>query len=66
MKTRVVVGGRGKAFLEALAPEPRRKVWKGIKGLAQNRGDVKQLEGRLAPYARRANPDRVRATLDRW
>jgi mRNA-degrading endonuclease RelE of RelBE toxin-antitoxin system len=52
MKTRVLVGARVRVFLESLAPEPRRKFWSGIKGLAQNRGDIKQLEGKLAPFWR--------------
>ena len=52
MKTRVMVGEQVKSFLESLAPEPRRRLWLGIKGLAQDRGDRKQLEGRLARYWR--------------
>ena len=52
MRTRVIVGERVKSFLESLAPEPRRKLWRGIKGLAEGKGDIKQLEGRLAPYWR--------------
>lgn len=52
MKTRVVVGEQVKGFLESLAPEPRRKLWRGIKAVGQGKGDIKQLEGRLAPYWR--------------
>ncbi len=52
MKTRVVVGQRVKDFLDSLAPEPRRKLWRGIKRLADEQGDRKQLEGKLAPYWR--------------
>ncbi len=52
MKTRVVVGERVKNFLESLPPEPRRKLWRAIKGLPEGKGDIKQLEGRLAPYWR--------------
>jgi mRNA-degrading endonuclease RelE of RelBE toxin-antitoxin system len=63
MKTRVVVGARVKTFLESLAPEPRRKLWRGIKELADGRGDVKQLEGRLAPYWR-LRVDRMRVVFD--
>jgi mRNA-degrading endonuclease RelE of RelBE toxin-antitoxin system len=60
MKTRVVVGGQVKGFLESLAPEPRRILWRSIKDLAQDQGDIKQLEGRLAPYWRlRVNRMRV-------
>lgn len=63
MKTRVVVGARVKTFLESLAPKPRRKLWRGIKELADGRGDVKQLEGRLAPYWR-LRADRMRVVFD--
>ena len=52
MTTRVIVGARVKSFLESLSPEPRRKLWRGIKGLSQGKGDTKQVEGRLAPYWR--------------
>ena len=52
MKARVVVGQRVKDFLETLAPVPRRKLWRGIKDLAQDEGDLTQLEGKLAPYWR--------------
>ena len=63
MKTRVIVGGQGKGFLESLAPEPRRKLWRGIKNLAHGKGDIKQLEGRLAPYWR-LRVDRARVIYD--
>jgi len=52
MKTRVLVGEQVRSFLNSLAPEPRRALWRGIKGLSQDRGDRKQLEGALAPYWR--------------
>jgi len=63
MKTRVVVGDRVKDFLESVAPESRRRVWRGIKALAQDKGDVKQLEGRLAPHWR-LRVDRMRVIYD--
>jgi mRNA-degrading endonuclease RelE of RelBE toxin-antitoxin system len=63
MNTRVIVGERVKSFLESLAPEPRRRLWRGIKGLAQDKGDLKQLEGRLAPYWR-LRVDRMRVVYD--
>jgi mRNA-degrading endonuclease RelE of RelBE toxin-antitoxin system len=63
MKTRVLVGEQVKMFLGSLAPEPRRKLWRGIKQLAQNKGDIKQLEGRLAPYWR-LRVDRMRVVYD--
>ena len=63
MTTRVIIGERVKSFLESLAPESRRLLWRGIKGLAQGKGDVKQLEGRLAPYWR-LRVDRLRVIYD--
>jgi mRNA-degrading endonuclease RelE of RelBE toxin-antitoxin system len=63
MKTRVIVGGQVKDFLESLAPEPRRKLWRGIKTLAQDKGDTKQMEGRLSPYWR-LRVDRMRVIYD--
>jgi mRNA-degrading endonuclease RelE of RelBE toxin-antitoxin system len=52
MRTRVIVTGQVRGFLESLAPEPRRKLWRAIKDLAQDKGDIKQLDGKLAPYWR--------------
>jgi mRNA-degrading endonuclease RelE of RelBE toxin-antitoxin system len=63
MKTRVIVGDRVKSFLESLAPQPRRKLWRAIKELSQGKGDIKQLEGRLAPYWR-LRVDRMRVIYD--
>jgi mRNA-degrading endonuclease RelE of RelBE toxin-antitoxin system len=63
MKTSVLVGEHVKTFLDSLAPEPRRKLWRGIKALAQDKGDIKQLEGRLAPYWR-LRVDRIRVVYD--
>jgi mRNA-degrading endonuclease RelE of RelBE toxin-antitoxin system len=63
MRTRVIVGERVKTFLESLAPEPRRKLWRGSRELSQNKGDLKQLEGRLAPYWR-LRVDRMRVVYD--
>jgi mRNA-degrading endonuclease RelE of RelBE toxin-antitoxin system len=63
MTTRVIVGERVKSFLQSLAPEPRRKLWRGIKGLSQGKGDIKQLEGRLAPYWR-LRVERMRVIYD--
>jgi mRNA-degrading endonuclease RelE of RelBE toxin-antitoxin system len=52
MNSRVMVRQRVKDFLQTLAPEPRRKLWGAIKGLAQDKGDLKQLEGHLHPFWR--------------
>lgn len=60
MKARVVLGSEVRSFLGSLAPEPRLKLHRAIKGLADGRGEVKQLEGKLAPYWRlRVNNMRV-------
>jgi mRNA interferase RelE/StbE len=60
MKTRVLIGHGVKAFMQGLAPQPRRKLRRAIKELADGKGDIKQLEGNLAPYWRlRANNMRV-------
>ncbi len=63
MKARVIVGERVKNFLESLAPEPRRRLWRAVKALPEGKGDVKQLEGRLAPYWR-LRVDRMRVIYD--
>lgn len=52
MRSRVVIGSEVKTFIQSLAPEPRRKLWRAIKDLAGGKGDVKQLEGKLAPFWR--------------
>ena len=63
MNARVIVGQRVKDFLETLAPVPRRKLWCALKGLAQDEGDRKQLEGKLAPYWR-LRVDRLRVIYE--
>ena len=52
MKTKVRVGSQVENFIAALAPEPRRAVCRALKALADNQGDIKQLEGKLAGYWR--------------
>lgn len=49
MNTRVMVGQPVREFITSLAPEPRRKLWRALKELAADRGDIKQLEGKLYP-----------------
>ena len=63
MNTRVIVGQRVKDFLQTLAPEPRRKLWRGLKGLARDQGDLKQLEGNLHPFWR-LRVDRMRVVYE--
>jgi mRNA-degrading endonuclease RelE of RelBE toxin-antitoxin system len=48
MKTRVRIGSQVENFVGALAPEPRRMVRRALKGLAEHKGDTRQLEGKLA------------------
>ena len=52
MNARVILRQRVKDFLQTLAPEPRRKLWRGLKDLARDKGDIKQLEGSLHPFWR--------------
>jgi mRNA-degrading endonuclease RelE of RelBE toxin-antitoxin system len=52
MKTRVVVSEQVEVFVKALAPEPRGRLRQAIKDLADDRGDIKPLEGKLAGYGR--------------
>ena len=49
MTARVVITRHVREFLKSLAPEPRRKSWRAIKGLAEGKGDIRQLEGKLVP-----------------
>ena len=47
-------------FLRRLAPEPRRRLRRALRDLAQGKGDIKALEGPLQDYARlRVGPYRV-------
>jgi mRNA-degrading endonuclease RelE of RelBE toxin-antitoxin system len=48
MKTKVRVGRQVENFGKALAPEPRRALRQAMKGLADEKGDVKLLEGKLS------------------
>ena len=49
--------------MQTLAPEPRRKLWRGLKDLAQDKGDLKQLEGNLHPFWR-LRVDRMRVIYE--
>ena len=48
--SRVVVHSQAERFIRALAPEPRRRLIKAMKGLPS--GDITALEGRMAAYFR--------------
>ena len=63
MKTKVLVRPPVRDFITALAPHPRRKLWAGIKALADGRGDVIQLEGNLAPFFR-LRVDKIRVVFE--
>lgn len=52
MKTRGRIPSQVEEFVKSLAPEPRRGLRTALKGLADDRGDIKVLEGALAGYVR--------------
>jgi mRNA-degrading endonuclease RelE of RelBE toxin-antitoxin system len=52
MITKVRVAAQVEAFVKSLAPVPRRALRQAIKGLVQNKGDMKRLEGKLSGYHR--------------
>jgi mRNA-degrading endonuclease RelE of RelBE toxin-antitoxin system len=52
MKIRVELDPQVADFVRALAPEPRKRLREGLKGLEREKGDLKQLEADLAGYAR--------------
>ncbi len=52
MKTKIRVSEQVEAFVTSLAPEPRKRLRVAIKGLADDHGDVRPLEGSLAGYGR--------------
>jgi mRNA-degrading endonuclease RelE of RelBE toxin-antitoxin system len=52
MRTKVEVAPQVKEFVRSLAPVPRRNLTLAIKSLAQDDGDLKVLEGKLAGYHR--------------
>jgi mRNA-degrading endonuclease RelE of RelBE toxin-antitoxin system len=52
MKTKVRAGRQVEDFLKTLAPKPRRALRLAMKGLAEDKGDVKLLEGKLSGFWR--------------
>ncbi len=52
MKTSVQVTPQVIAFVKSLAPEPRGKLDRAIEALADDRGDVQRLEGKLEGFSR--------------
>jgi len=52
MRTSIKVGSQVETFIKSLAPEPRRTLTRAVKHLAEDRGDLKELEGDLEGYSR--------------
>ncbi len=52
MNIRVELDPQVAAFVRALAPEPRKRLRAALRGLEQEKGDLKQLEAELAGYTR--------------
>jgi mRNA-degrading endonuclease RelE of RelBE toxin-antitoxin system len=58
--TKIRVSQQVESFVKGLAPEPRRALRGGIKGLADGEGDLKHLEADLEGWQRlRVNSCRV-------
>ncbi len=52
MKSKVLVSEQVERFVKALAPEPQRALTRALKALPKDRGDSKQLEGKLLGFQR--------------
>ena len=52
MRAQVKVEEQVENYVKALAPEPRRGLTRAIKRLADNQGNIKQLEGKLEGFSR--------------
>ncbi len=52
MKTKVEISDQVLCFVRSLAPAPRRAIRLALRGLENDRGDIKQLEGDLAGWCR--------------
>lgn len=52
MKTQVELSEQVLNFVRSLAPEPHRALRQGLRDLADDRGDIKQLEGELSGWCR--------------
>ena len=60
MKIRVELDPQVRDFVRSLAPETRQRLRAALRGLEEEKGDLKQLETDLAGYARlRAGSYRV-------
>jgi len=63
MKTKVRVGTQVESFLRILAPEPRRRLRLAMKDLADDKGDLKLLEGKLSGFWR-LRTGKIRVVFD--
>ncbi len=52
MRARVELDPQAAHFLRSLAPDPRRQLRSALRGLEEERGDLKPLEGELAGFTR--------------
>jgi mRNA-degrading endonuclease RelE of RelBE toxin-antitoxin system len=52
MKTKVELDRQVADFVRSLAPEPRRRLRAALRGLEENQGDLRPLEGALSGYWR--------------
>ena len=52
MKTKVEIDPQVASFLRSLAPEPRKQVRASLRGLEEERGDLKLLEDELSGFSR--------------
>ena len=52
MKTRVELDPQVASFVRGLGPDPRKRLRLALRSLERESGDLKQLEGELAGYAR--------------
>ena len=48
----MVIGQQVHDFITALAPQPCRELWSGIKAVTEGNGDVLQMQGPLSPFFR--------------
>lgn len=52
MKAKVEISDQVLDLVRSFAPEPRRSLRLGLRGLEEERGDIEQLEGDLAGWCR--------------
>ena len=52
VRARVLLGSQVTDFIGKLAPEPRRALRQALKGIADGKGDIKLLEGKLSGFYR--------------